>query len=47
MSKPVNLAEAEAIEHGLTPVYAKLLALMVDVDAASGENLAIDDSRLN
>src|SRR5229473_2941579 len=46
MSKPVNLAEAEAIEPGLTPVYAEAAALMVDVETPAGEKLAIDDPRL-
>ena len=44
--KPVNLAEADAIGAGLTPVYADLSDLMVDVETPAGERLAIDDSRL-
>jgi uncharacterized protein YcbX len=46
MSSPPNLAEAEAIEPGLTPVYAETGALMVDVETPAGEKLAIDDPRL-
>jgi uncharacterized protein YcbX len=46
MSKPVNLAEAEAIEPGLTPVYAEAAAVMVDVETPAGEKLAIDDPTL-
>src|ERR1700681_1047692 len=45
-TKPVNLAEAEAIGSGLTPVYADLSDLMVDVETPAGERLAIDDPRL-
>jgi uncharacterized protein YcbX len=45
-AKPGNLAEAEAMGSGLTPVYADLLELMVDVETPSGELLAIDDPRL-
>ena len=45
-AKPVNLAEAEAIGTGLTPVYANLSDLMVDVETPAGERLAIDDPRL-
>ncbi len=45
-TKPVNLAEAEAIGSGLTPVYADLSDLMVDGETPAGERLAIDDPRL-
>jgi hypothetical protein len=45
-TKPANLAEAEALGSGLTPVYADLADLMVDVETPSGERLAIDDPRL-
>jgi hypothetical protein len=45
--KPGNLAEAEALgSAGVTPVYADLSDLTVDVETPSGERLAIDDSRL-
>jgi uncharacterized protein len=44
--KPVNLAEAEALGSGLTPVYADLSDFMVDVETPAGERLAIDDPRL-
>jgi uncharacterized protein YcbX len=45
-TKPGNLAEAEALGSGLTPVYADLFDLMVDVETPAGERLAIDDPRL-
>lgn len=45
-SKPGNLAEAEAIGSGLTPVYGAIPDLMVDVDTPAGERLSIDDPRL-
>ena len=45
-TQPGNLAEAEAIGPGLTPVYADLSDLMVDVETPAGERLAIDDPRL-
>jgi uncharacterized protein len=45
-SKPGNLAEAEAMGSGLTPVYADLSDVMVDVETPAGERLAIDDPRL-
>ena len=41
--KPPNLAEAEKIEPGLTPVYADPTELAVDVETPSGEVLPIDD----
>jgi uncharacterized protein YcbX len=46
MNSPPNLAEAEAIEPGLTPVYAETGALMLDVETPAGEKLAIDDPGL-
>jgi uncharacterized protein YcbX len=48
ITKPGNLAEAEAIGSGLTPVYADLsdVDVTVDVETPSGERLAIDDPRL-
>src|SRR4051812_24062505 len=45
-ARPVNLAEAEKLAPGVTPVYAQPAELMVDVQTPSGEVLAIDDSRL-
>ena len=45
-ARPVNLAEAERLAPGLTPVHARPAELMVDVEAPSGEVLAIDDPRL-
>ena len=45
-TRPGNLAEAEAIGSGLTPVYGELSDLMVDVETPAGERLAIDDPRL-
>jgi uncharacterized protein YcbX len=45
-SKPGNLAEAEAMGSGLTPVYADLSDLVVDVYTPAGERLEIDDPRL-
>jgi len=46
MTKPANLAEAEAIAPGLTPVYADAADLALDVDTPSGDRLAIGDPRL-
>ena len=45
-TKPVNLAEAEAIGSGLTPVYEDISELTLDVETPAGERLAIDDPRL-
>ena len=46
MAQPSNLAEAEAIAPGLTPVYADPSDLLVDVETPTGELLAIDDPLL-
>jgi uncharacterized protein YcbX len=46
MTKPTNLAEAEAMAPGVTPVYADLSDLMVDVETPEGERIPIDDPRL-
>jgi uncharacterized protein YcbX len=46
MARPTNLAEAEAIGSGLTPVYADSADLMVDVRTPAGEMVGIDDPRL-
>jgi uncharacterized protein YcbX len=40
---PINLAEAEAMAPGLNPVSADAPDLVVDVEAPTGENLAIDN----
>lgn len=45
-ARPANLADAEAIGSGLTPVYADVSDLAVDVETPAGERLAIDDPRL-
>ena len=45
-TRPENLAEAEAMGPGLTPVYADLSEFMVDVETPAGERLPIDDPRL-
>ena len=44
--QPWNLAEAEALGPGLTPVYSDPDSLIVDVVTPAGEKLAIDDPRL-
>jgi uncharacterized protein YcbX len=46
MTEPSNLAEAEAIAPGLTPVYADAADLALDVETPSGHRLAIGDPRL-
>jgi len=43
---PPNLAEAENMAPGITPVYGNAADLMVDVEAPSGETLAVDDPAL-
>ncbi len=45
-AKPVNLAEADSLGPGLTPLYPELSELVVDVESPSGEVLAIDDPAL-
>jgi uncharacterized protein YcbX len=45
-ASPSNLAEAEANEPGLTPVYADTADLAVDIETPSGEMLAVDDPAL-
>lgn len=45
-ARPINLAEAEELGPGVTPVYAQPAELMVDVETPSGDVLAIDDPRL-
>ncbi len=46
MAKPPNLAEAEALGPGVTPVYADPADLIVDVETPDGKRLAIDDPLL-
>lgn len=45
-ARPINLAEAETLGPGVTPLYAPPAEMMVDVETPSGEVLAIDDLRL-
>ena len=45
-ARPINLAEAESIAPGLNPVSADTPDLVVDVEAPTGETLAIDDPAL-
>ena len=45
-AQPVNLAEAEKLSPGVTPMYAQPAELMVDVETPSGQVLAIDDPTL-
>lgn len=44
--KPSNLAQAEAMGSGLTPVYGDLQDFIVDVETPTGERLIIEDPRL-
>lgn len=46
MAKPSNLAEAEALGPGVTPIYASGSDLAVDVETPDGQVIAIDDPRL-
>src|SRR5947208_6685082 len=43
---PINLAEAEKLGSGLTPLYAEPDDLMVDVETPNGATMAIDDPAL-
>lgn len=43
---PVNLAEADALGDGITPVYGDPSDFVVDVETPDGERLAIEDPRL-
>lgn len=45
-AKPRNLAEAEGVAPGLTPLYPSRDDLAVDVETPSGKVLAIDDPAL-
>jgi uncharacterized protein YcbX len=42
----MNLVEAESMAPGLNPVFADTSDLMVDVEAPTGETLAVDDPAL-
>jgi uncharacterized protein YcbX len=46
-TRPTNLAEAEALVPGLTPVYADAADMVVDVETPTGQILAIDDPALS
>ena len=46
MDAPPNLAEAQALGPGITPFYADVADLIVDVTTPTGDMLAIDDPRL-
>jgi uncharacterized protein YcbX len=45
-AKPPNVAEAEAIEPGLNPIFGDPADLAVDVETPSGEVLPVDDPML-
>ncbi|MDQ2802967.1 MAG: MOSC domain-containing protein, partial [Pseudomonadota bacterium] len=45
-AKPPNLAEAEAVAPGNTPLHAGAADLVVDVEMPSGQVIAIDDPAL-
>jgi hypothetical protein len=45
-ARPTNLAAAEAMGPGVTPLYADPADLAVDVETPSGEVLAVDDPAL-
>jgi uncharacterized protein len=44
--KPVNLAEAEALEPGVTPIYGSEADFALDVENPAGQTFSIDDPRL-
>lgn len=46
MKQPPNLAEAQALEPGITPIYCDADDALLDVRTPSGETLAIDDPKL-
>jgi uncharacterized protein len=46
MMEPPNLAEAEALAPGVTPIYPHAADLMVDVQTPSGNLLAVDNPLL-
>ena len=45
-ARPINLAEADNMAPGVTPVFADMSELMVDVETPSGETIAINDPAL-
>lgn len=45
-ARPINLAEAESMAPGVTPVFADRSDLMAEVESPTGESLAIDDAAL-
>jgi uncharacterized protein YcbX len=45
-ARPINLAEAESLGPGVTPVYGDTQALMIDVEVPTGETMAVDDPSL-
>jgi uncharacterized protein YcbX len=45
-AQPLNLAAAERLGPGITPLYGDATDLMVDVETPTGETLAIDDPAL-
>ncbi len=45
-ARPSNLAEAEALPPGVTPLYSSFAELMLDVQTPSGEMFAVDDPAL-
>ncbi len=45
-AKPLNLAEAEDMAPGVTPIFATADEFALDVELPSGESLAIDDPAL-
>jgi uncharacterized protein len=45
-AEPPNLADADGMAPGMTPVYASATDFMVDVEAPSGKVLAVDDPSL-
>jgi uncharacterized protein YcbX len=45
-ARPINLTEAEKLPPGVTPLYADLEDLMVEVETPAGNTVAIDDPAL-
>ena len=45
-AQPINLAQAEGLGPGLTPLYADPADFVVEVETPSGEVLAVDDPAL-
>ena len=45
-AQPINLAQAEELGPGLTPLYADPSELVVEVETPTGEVLAVDDPAL-